>query len=135
MAIYGEQLTHNWSASVSFGSKQYYFAQLNTSNGDSVIVGTGGCNPYPIGVVQNSPCAGEEAEVCIFGISKVYYCCATAVNVGDFIRSSSVGQGEYAANACAANAIALQAAGAGASATITAFILPPGTRAVADQAY
>lgn len=135
MAIYGQQITHTWSASVDLDSYQYYFVRAASASGDAVALCATATAPYPLGVLQNKPKAGEEAEVCLFGISKVRACTSAAFGIGDFLTAGTAGRAEYLAAACAIHAVALEPLAAGGSAIIWAFILPPGMRMIADQVY
>lgn len=77
-------------------AKQYYFV-MSTSTPNNVDVATGASNPGPIGVLQNSPSAGAEAEVWLFGPTKVVGITATCLlKVGKYITCSSAGQAETA---------------------------------------
>ena len=62
-----------------------------------VILSTGGSNPAPLGVLQNSPTAGQPARVRLFGISSMNASPgACNLKSGTFITSASTG------TACAA---------------------------------
>ena len=44
----------------------YRFVTVASTSGN-VKMATTGCNPVPLGVLQNSPCAAEAAEVTVLG--------------------------------------------------------------------
>lgn len=72
----------------------YRFVTVASTNGN-VRMATSGCNPTPLGVLQNSPCAGEAAEVTVLGPT-ILKARATACNLtfGKFLFSGSDGVGE-----------------------------------------
>lgn len=57
-----------------------------------VRLGTGGCNPAPLGIVTNSPSTGQEASVRIMGFSKaVCRAAAASLNYGSWLVCASDG--------------------------------------------
>lgn len=57
-------------ADVDLTQKQYYFVAAASTAGN-VGVATGTCNPVPLGVLQNSPSLGQEAQVRFLGFTKL----------------------------------------------------------------
>ena len=82
-------------ADLSASTNQYLFVALSAS-ADTVVKGTGGSLPGPIGILQNSPCSGEEARVFGYGMfSKLQVdASACAITPGNFLICASDGQGE-----------------------------------------
>ena len=77
------------------------FVSPGSVNGE-VILGTGASLPVPLGVLQNSPTAGQPARVRIFGVSTLTACPAACQLIpGTFITSGSLGA------ACAAGALGI----------------------------
>jgi hypothetical protein len=68
MAYEGPQVKVSLIAGESLTAKQYYFVKLSAAN---TVICCAGATDVPIGVLQNKPAAGEAAEVCISGITKV----------------------------------------------------------------
>lgn len=54
--------------SVTLAAKQYYFVSQDT---DGTLIVPAGVTAKPIGILQNAPAIGQEAEVMVDGISKV----------------------------------------------------------------
>jgi hypothetical protein len=63
-------------AAADLSAKQYYFVKFNGSNG---IVVCSGATDRPIGVLQNAPLSGQEAEILVAGGTKV----AVGGTIGD----------------------------------------------------
>jgi hypothetical protein len=57
-------------ADADLTAKQYYFVMAASTDG-YVKLATGASNPTPLGILQNSPSAGQEARVRLLGPSKV----------------------------------------------------------------
>ena len=113
-------------ADLSASANRYKFVMLSTS-ADKVVTGNGASGRAPIGVLQNSPCANEEAAVRMLGFTKLIVDCGTCdMAIGNFITCASDGQGEKQTAASAAvHAIAMEAV-TGGSALIEAFLIPFG---------
>lgn len=60
-----------FTAAVDLTAQQYRFVKPGSVVGE-VNLATGGSDTAPIGVLQNSPSAGQEARVRVMGFSKVY---------------------------------------------------------------
>lgn len=74
-------------ADADLSSYQYHLVYLTTNNTVGIATST---VALPIGVLQNKPSvAGQAAEVCGFGITKVI--AGATLAVGNLIRNSSVG--------------------------------------------
>ena len=85
-------------ADVDLTQKQYYFVQCASTQGN-VGVATGTCNPIPIGVLQNSPSLGQEAQVRVLGYTKlVCEVDGSGCNLAwrNFVYCASDGQGQGA---------------------------------------
>lgn len=59
-----------FTADADLTAKQYYFVTPASTVGN-VKVATGASNPAPVGVLQNSPSAGEAARVRVLGFTKL----------------------------------------------------------------
>ena len=120
-------------ADYSASTNQYKFVALSAS-ADTVVTGTGGSLPGPIGILQNSPCAGEEARVFGYGMySKLQVDASTcAVTPGNFLICASDGQGEKVTSTGSVifNAQAIGSVASG-SAVIEVIMLPPGHNLIA----
>src|SRR3990167_3940094 len=83
-----------FTADVDLTTKQYLFVTPASTQGN-VKVSTGASNPTVLGVLQNSPSAGQEARVRVLGFSKLVGENGTCnLTVGTFVTSGSDGQGE-----------------------------------------
>ena len=76
-------------AGADLSSGQYRFVKLNAS-GEAVLCAA--VTDKPVGVLQNDPGLGEEAEVMATGITKLS--ADSAVAIGDEIGTSADGQGD-----------------------------------------
>lgn len=56
-------------AGADLSAKQYHFVKIDNGTGNAVLVN--GATDRPVGVLQNNPIAGQEAEVLIVGGTKV----------------------------------------------------------------
>ncbi len=75
---------------------QFRFVTLGTVSGE-IVGATGASNPYPLGILQNSPAASGAAVVRLFGRSSlVVPATPCTLRVGDFISSTGCGGGFYA---------------------------------------
>ena len=87
-----------FTADVDLTQKKYYFVKCASTTGN-VEVATGTCNPVPLGILQNSPSLGQEAQVRVLGFSKLV--CEVDVsgcNLAwrNFVYCASDGQGQGA---------------------------------------
>ena len=90
MAVQNKQLCLPFKAAGDLSTKQFYFVKLSAAH--TVTVCTGATDK-PIGVLQNKPnAAGQEAEVCVWGWTKVSS--NGSVAAGDLIGTSADGQGD-----------------------------------------
>jgi len=58
-------------ADLSASANQYCFVTLSACHDDSVYLSNSSSVPFPQGVLQNSPCSGEEAQVRVIGFTKL----------------------------------------------------------------
>ena len=58
-----------FKADVDLEAQQWHLVSAASSHGN-VKIATGGCNPFPLGVLTNSPSAGQEATVVLLGTTK-----------------------------------------------------------------
>lgn len=75
------------TASADLSAKQYYFVKMSGVNTVTVCAAT---TDKPIGVLQNAPVSGAEAEVCVIGVTKVSS--DVAITAGNSLCTSSDGQ-------------------------------------------
>jgi len=73
---------------------QFRFVTVASTVGN-VKKSTGASNPMPVGVLQNSPSAGQEARVTVLGFSKLVGLATATCDVrwGKFLGASNGGQG------------------------------------------
>jgi hypothetical protein len=75
------------TAAADLSTSQYCVVTLSTENTVNLATST---TAVPFGILQNKPSvAGEAAEVCIFGVTKVKFGATLAFN--EFVRNSSLG--------------------------------------------
>lgn len=79
-----------YTAEADLSGKQYHFVKLGSA-GQTVDV-CAALTDVPLGVLQNAPTAGQAAEVCIIGISKIVGDANLAL--GDLIGPSADGQAD-----------------------------------------
>jgi len=69
MAVEGAQpLKTSAIAGADLSAKQFYFVKLSA---DNTVVVCAAATDKPIGVLQNTPVAGDAAEICVIGETKV----------------------------------------------------------------
>lgn len=74
------------TASADLSAKQYLFVKMS---GEKTVTVCSAATDNPVGVLQNAPTSGAEAEVCFSGVTKII---GTAdLNYGDQIGTSSGG--------------------------------------------
>lgn len=115
-------------ADYSGSANRYLFASLSASP-DTVVTATGGSLPAPIGILQTTACANMGIRLRTPGqFSKLRVQASTcAINIGNYLTSSSVGYGEKVTAASAAfSAIAMEAVASG-SALIEVYLTIPST--------
>jgi hypothetical protein len=80
----------------NFSACQFQFVSAGSVVGE-VVLATGTCNPIPIGIIQNAPSTGQEAQVRVLGFSKLV-CNVSGCNLNwrNFIQCASDGHGEAA---------------------------------------
>lgn len=74
-------------AGADLSAKQYTFVKLNTSG---QAIAAAAATDIPIGVLQNAPTSGQEAEVLIVGGTKIV--AGAAINEGAQVGTSSAGK-------------------------------------------
>ena len=89
MAYEQKQMALTLKAGADLSAKQYYFVKLNADN--QVIV-CAAATDAPIGVLQNAPDSGDNASVCVVGISKVSG--DADLTAGNLIGTSADGQAD-----------------------------------------
>jgi hypothetical protein len=87
MAYEGPQIKiPGLTASADLSAKQYLFVKMS---GETTVTVCAAATDKPIGVLQNTPTSGQEAEVAVSGLTKII---GTAdLNFGDSIGTSSGG--------------------------------------------
>ncbi len=85
---------------LSASHNQYRFVYLTcggtagaSGSPDKVKLATGASLPIPIGVLQNSPCENEEAQVRLIGCTRLR--CSTAVDANNNTSGSPIYQGNF----------------------------------------
>lgn len=87
MSYESEQIRQTFVATTDLSSSQFYFVKLGTAGKVAAIAAD---TDVPIGVLQNTPVAGDEAIVCLAGVTKISS--DAAVALGDAIGTSADGQ-------------------------------------------
>ncbi len=90
MAIYHDLVDDfSLTADVDLTAGQYQFVTVASTAG-RVKLGTGASNPYPLGVLQNSPSAGEAARIRWIGVTKLLAGAnsSSPITYGRFISAS-----------------------------------------------
>ncbi len=82
-----------FTAATDLTSKQYYFVMPGSVAGE-VKIANGGSDVAPLGVLQNSPSAGQEARVRVLGFSKVYAVAVSGCEIGygAFVQCNANGE-------------------------------------------
>lgn len=75
------------AAGENLSGKQYFFVKLNAS-GEAVACAA--LTDRPVGVLQNKPIAGQQAEITVIGVTKVSS--DAAITAGAAIGTSADGQ-------------------------------------------
>lgn len=87
----GADIDEIFKANADLSTCQFRFVALGTVAGE-VVGATGGSNPYPIGVLQNTPTASQNAIVRVFGKTTVIVPAnASSLRPGDFLTSTGCG--------------------------------------------
>jgi len=90
MAYEGPQIKiPGLTASADLSAKQYYFVKVS---GDKTVTVCAAATDKPIGVLQNAPESGEEAEVTVIGVTKISG--DADLTAGDLIGTSGDGQAD-----------------------------------------
>ena len=77
------------TASADLSAKQYYFVKVS---GNNTVTVCAALTDVPIGVLQNAPTSGQEAEVLCIGVTKVS--ADAALTAGNLIGPSGDGQAD-----------------------------------------
>lgn len=88
----GQGVNIPFTACGDLNAVQYRFVEAASAAG-RVRQGTGGCAPYPLGILQNDPNSLDGADVRVAGTSILKVNADTAILYGDFLTSNSVGMG------------------------------------------
>lgn len=82
-----------FKADVDLTAYQYKFV-MPASTAGNVTYATGASNPAPLGILQNSPSAGQEARVRVLGFSKCVAVTPSGCGLayGRYISCSTTGQ-------------------------------------------
>ena len=78
MAFENSKTIITLEAAADLSAKQYYFVAVD-SNGKAALTGDDG---NPIGVLQNTPAAGEAASICTAGVTKCYVGTESGIGTG-----------------------------------------------------
>jgi hypothetical protein len=73
-------------AGADLSAKQYHFVEMDSAG---LVTACNGAGDLPIGVLQNAPIAGQEAEVLVVGGTKVV--AGEAVTTASIIGTSATG--------------------------------------------
>lgn len=97
MATYaGYQITRTFTSGCDFSSTgQYTFVRAGSVAGEVTGMAPRAINASPLGVLQNDPIAGEEATVCMFGLTKIYTeteDTASPLTFGGLVKCASAGR-------------------------------------------
>lgn len=131
MANYNSfQVTESFTAEVDLNSYQYCFVKSSSVNSGQVHYATT-AGASCLGVLLNDPRAGEEAQVLIWGFTKVKAnseSAASPLTMHGYIKSGSHAMAIGMANAGASavsQGIALEALATGSGVYVNAMIFPP----------
>lgn len=106
MAFEKPLVVHSFTAAsaMSASSQQYIFVKLLT---DEKVCPVTAASDYPIGVLQNSPGVGEQAQVLLAGISKVRVGATDIASVTNaFIAADATARAALAASGASATYVA-----------------------------
>ena len=131
--------TYNWGVDKSFiagedmSASQYYFViPVASAAGYVEIAGTAAASV--LGVLQNDPVAGEEAQVRMMGFTKVRCNAESAASplvFGGLVKSASDGMATGALNPAASSitaGVSMEAVATGSGQYIEIFLIPTGIR-------
>jgi hypothetical protein len=76
-------------AAADLSAKQYYFVKVNTSGQAALCAAA---TDRPIGVLQNTPTAGQAAEVLVVGGTKIV--ASASIDEGSLIGTASTGKAD-----------------------------------------
>ena len=84
----GAYIVRSWPAGEDLSDSQFYFVKLSSGT----AVACDDVTDVPLGVLQNAPESGEQAEVCLVGPTK--FSADAAIAAGALIGPSADGQAE-----------------------------------------
>lgn len=77
------------TASADLSAKQYHYVKMS---GEKTVTVTAAVTDVPVGVLQNNPTSGQEAEIVCIGVTKVVG--DEDLAAGDIIGTSNDGQAQ-----------------------------------------
>jgi hypothetical protein len=97
MATYaGYQVTRTFTSACDFSTTgQYRMVRAGSIAGEVTGMAPLAINSSPLGVLQNDPKQGEEATVCLFGLTKIYTeteDAASPLTFGGLVKCASGGR-------------------------------------------
>ncbi len=92
MATSGPQVVDTYVAAADLSAKQYFSVILDSSG--QVAAHTSSVTP-PLGILQNEPESGENARVCLSGVTKMIL--GETVDENDMVSPSATGSAVAAA--------------------------------------
>lgn len=92
MAVEIEGLSISFPTNADLSSNQFYFVKLSSANAVLPTAAT----DLPIGILQNKPKSGQNAEVMVYGVSKVV--ANGALSSGNTVGTDSSGKAASYAN-------------------------------------
>lgn len=93
MAVYsGQRIELSFKADVDLSGFQHRFVKTASTAGFVTNADTAG--EFVLGVLQNKPRAGEEANVRVHGTTKIELASGSAASFGGFLKTASNGQAE-----------------------------------------
>ena len=104
MAFQENQLTITLEAASDLSAKQYRFVAVDT-NGKVTTTGDDG---NPIGVLQNTPTAGQAATICVYGVTKLYIGTESGLGAGYNVGCDSNSAGKVSDTASFRMGVALE---------------------------
>lgn len=118
MAYSGDQILYSAKAGADLSSLRYSVLELNS---EDVVDLTDGTADIPLGILQTKPQSGEEAAVCVQGISKARY--GGNVTAGNLLVCTASGTLTAAGSTAGTKicAMALVTANSGATGTVNFF--------------
>lgn len=135
MASTGPGIRISMKANADLNAYQWHFVRTGSVVGE-VAAATGGSNPGILGVLENDPRTGEEALVCVQGLTKVSASgalstgAASALGHGAYLVAGSNAKATIAAGSVF-NAIALDSVASAGAGIISVYLPGPGVTLIA----